>query len=84
MEVFDRFVVDNESAQRVREEVLEPTLRPRQQEVVTDAFIRSIARESGVPPWVWQEEVTTDLPLIAEVVFDFSEKLIASFTNRDK
>lgn len=72
MEVFDQFVVDNESAQRVQEEVLEPTLLSRQQEVITETFLRSIARKSSVPSWVWQEEVTTDLPIMAKAEFKIS------------
>jgi len=70
IDVYNEFVATNDSFQRVWDEVLVPTLLPRQRDVVAQSFVNALASESEVPSWVWQQALTTALPIVATVEFE--------------
>lgn len=70
IDVYNVSVATNDSFQRVWGEVLVPTLLPRQRDVVAQSFVNALASESGVPSWVWQQALTTALPIVATVDFE--------------
>lgn len=70
LEVYSQFVVDNESSQRIIDEVLRSTLLPQQRDVVTQSFVEALSSATDAPSWVWQQGINTSLPVVAKVTFE--------------
>ncbi len=67
IDVYHELVVTNKSSRRVWDEVLIPTLLPRQRDVVAQSFVDALASKTDTPLWVWQQAVTTALPIMARI-----------------
>jgi len=70
IDVYNEFVATDDSFQRVWDEVLVPTLLPRQRDVVAQSFVSALASESDVPSWIWQQALITPFPIIAKICLE--------------